>query len=93
MQQSEAFRMPFGKYNGDTFNEILEITNDGSYFNFLLSQEWFKQKDELRDFINTHQVDLTLNFGKYKGMRLSQVDDGYAKFLQDNNIVDEAFFF
>lgn len=90
--QTEPYKMPFGKYCGETYQEILEIANDANYFNFLLSQDWFKDKDELRAFIKTHQPPLELKFGKYKGLKLSEVDDGYAKFLQDNKIFDDAFF-
>ena len=88
-QQIETFKMPFGKNKGKLLSEL-----EPQYLNFLLNTDWFSQKDLVTEYIKQNDIQLVLSFGKHKGKYINEIlnDGSYCKFLQDNNIVNHAFF-
>jgi len=50
-EDNASFRMPFGKYQGCTLNEILKEKNGLQYLKWLLSQKSFQIYDETRNNI------------------------------------------
>ena len=90
MKMPTDFKMPFGKYKDCSLDELTP-----EYINYLLCQEWFtgSNRDIVSDYAKQSNCELTLNFGKYKGKKISEVDDeSYKTFLKDKKIVAQECF-
>jgi len=85
---NKPFRMPFGKYKGLTLDEL-----NPQYLNFLLIQDWFNSKDILDKHVRLKDIQLILQFGKYKNQSIKEIEDeSYIQFLKEKKIVADAFF-
>lgn len=80
MNNSFNFTIQFGKFKGQTLQEISD--KDARYLLWLYKQSWVnnKTKNALESFIDN----ITLNFGKYNGRCLNNIkndDPKYYKWL------------
>ena len=84
-----VYTMKFGKHKGKTLDEL-----DPQYLNFLLTQEWFNQKDIINKHVINNDLSLVLNFGKFKGRsshELIKDNKGYLDYLVTKNIIGSSW--
>ncbi len=47
-------KIPFGKYKGQAISEIADSKDGLKYLDWILGQEWFKQKEDLFEAVDTY---------------------------------------
>jgi len=84
--------LDFGKYKGKNIKDVYE--EDPRYCGWLKTQPMVQENEEIMDFLDSIEVndDYTMNWGKYKGKRLEQIqliDNKYIGWLKHNKYVTE----
>jgi uncharacterized protein (DUF3820 family) len=74
--------LKFGKHRGLTLDQLLKNGEDG-YIQWLSTQDFVN--DKMKTYIKTNILRKTkLQFGRNKGMNISDLEDGYVEWMKNN---------